>query len=447
PHWKRVLAGVLATVLVGVFETLFAAGCGILVDGLTTINANLQNGRGIFANIMIGDERIYNVPVTISGFDEAIKFIIVFGCFVLSLVLMKSLFVYAKEYLMSSVTQKVLRTLRHNIYSHVVYLPMRFFDKVKTGTTMNRIIYDVSNIEHCFSSGMTILQSIIFSFMFLGYMFFIEWELTLFACFMFPVSAYVLKYFSNQFRKVNRKITEQLAKINAYILESLSSIKIVKSYAREDYERKRFLDKVNQHYYYNMRSVRLTAFLKPINETVSLSGMIFVIGFAGYRMITGQMNMGDLTVFLVLLTMVYKPIKGLGDTPNVIQRALASADKIFSMLDEKPENITETGGSRDIANIEGGVVFDNVSFSYNGEDFVLDGISFKVKKGETIALVGPSGAGKSTIINLLMKFYHPQKGAIFIDDVNIRDITLKSLRSQIGFVPQETMLFSGTVIE
>lgn len=139
PYWKRILAGVLATVLVGSFETLFAAGCGILVGGLTTISANLQHGKGIFAKIMIGHERIYEVPVTISGYKDAIMFIVIFGGVVLLLVLMKSLFVYSKEYLMSSVTQKVLRTLRHDIYSHIVYLPMRFFDNVKTGTTMNRI--------------------------------------------------------------------------------------------------------------------------------------------------------------------------------------------------------------------------------------------------------------------------------------------------------------------
>jgi len=264
---------------------------------------------------------------------------------------------------------------------------------------------------------------------------------------MFPLSAYILKVFSVKFRAVNKRITDHIAEVNSYILESLSSIKIVKSYTKEDYEKRRFHDKMNQNYYYSMKAVRLTAFLKPINEIVSLGGMVFIIGFGGYLMITGKMNMGDLTAFLVLLTMSYKPIKGLGDTPNVIQRALASSDNIFSILDRQTEFIPEFNGKTDIDKINGEVEFRNIYFSYNSKEEVLKDLSFSVKPGETVALVGPSGAGKSTIINLILKFYLPDKGSIFIDGKDVHDISIKSLRSQIGIVPQETMLFSGTVLE
>jgi len=447
PYWKRILTGIVATMLVGFCETMFASGCGILVDGLTTISANIKNGRGVFAAITIGDQRIKTYDVTISGYEEALMFVLLFGLVVFGLVVFKGLFVYGKEYLMASVSQKVLRTMRNKIYSHVIYLPMQFFDREKTGATMNKITYDVSNIEYCFSSGISLVQSVVFTIVFLGYMFFIQWELTLFAVIMFPIAGYIIKYFSIRFRAVNKRITEHLAVVNSYILEALSSIKIVKSYTKEDYEKKKFHDKMSKHYDFSMRSVRLTSFLKPINEILSLGGMIFIIGFAGYRMINGQMNMGDLTAFIVLLTLAYKPVKGLGDTPNVIQRALASADNIFSVLDRQPELRPGFNGKIEIEKIKGEVIFEDVQFSYNGEDVVLKDLSFKVKPGETVALVGPSGAGKSTIINLILKFYIPNKGKILIDGINILDITIKSVRSQIGIVPQETILFSGTIFE
>ncbi len=447
PYWKRILAGIVATMFVGFCETMFASGCGILVDGLTTISANVKNGRGILAEITIVNQRIKIFDITISGYDQALMFVFLFALIVFGLVVFKGLFVYGKEYLMASVSQKVLRTMRNKIYSHVVYLPMQFFDREKTGATMNRITYDVSNIEYCFSSGISLVQSVVFTIIFLGYMFFIQWELTLFAVIMFPIAGYIIKYFSVRFRAVNKRITEHLAVVNSYILEALSSIKIVKSYTREDYEKKRFHDKMNKHYDFSMRSVRLTSFLKPINEILSLGGMILVIGFAGYRMINGQMNMGDVTAFIVLLTLAYKPVKGLGDTPNVIQRALASADNIFSVLDRQPELRPGFNGKIEIGKIKGEVIFEDVQFSYNGEDIILRDLSFKVKPGETVALVGPSGAGKSTIINLILKFYLPNKGKILIDGINILDITIKSVRSQIGIVPQETILFSGTIFE
>ena len=447
PYWKRILSGIIVTVLVGFCETIFASGCGILVNGLTTISASVREGRGIFGDITIGYDRIRTFNITISGYNEALYFVLIIGLFILGLVIVKSILIYAKEYLMASVTQKVLRTIRVNLYSHIIYLPMLFFDREKTGSMMNKITYDVSNIENSFSTCVTIIQSILFTVIFIGYMFFIQWQLTLMAIVMFPVSGYVIKLFSTKFRVINKKLTEHLSEVNSYILEALSSIKIVKAYTKEDYEKKRFRDKMDKHYYFSIKSVKLTAFLKPINEIISLGGMILIIGFAGYRMVTGQMNMGELTAFLVLLTMAYKPVKGLGDAPNVVQRALASADNIFSLIDRELESTPTMNGKLDIGKIKGEIIFDGVNFTYNGKDIVLKDMSFKVQPGETVALVGLSGAGKSTIINLILKFYIPSGGKIFVDGMDIRDITIKSLRSQIGVVPQETLLFSGTVLE
>jgi len=451
PHIKRISAGVLLTVLMGMCDLLFAPCFRILVNGLTDLNANIQKGFGLTAfiseKVTIGSKSITFFEYNIDGFGTAIRFLVFLGIGVIILILFKSVFIYGKEYIMASVVQKVLRTLRTEIYSHLLSLSMKFYDRGKTGSLMSRITNDVGNIEYSFLAGVDIVRAAVYTCLFLSYMFFRQWQLTLVTLIMFPLAGITIRYFGNRFRVISRRITNHLAEINAYLMETLSAIKIIKSYTREDYERKRFSQKMGDHYAFNMRSSRIIAAWKPVNEMLSQGGMLVVVLFSGYKMITGSMNIGDLTEFIILLTMVYKPLKTVGTTGSVIQKALASSENIFKILDAVPESMKEENDKVVLEKMKGDVVFKNVYFSYKENNFVLKGIDFHVNPGETVALVGSSGVGKSTIINLLLRFYTVDSGSILIDGCSVDKISLQSLRSQISIVPQETFLFSGTVIE
>jgi subfamily B ATP-binding cassette protein MsbA len=229
--------------------------------------------------------------------------------------------------------------------------------------------------------------------------------------------------------------------------ETISSIKIVKSYSRENFEKEKFRNKTKESYDFSLRSVFLVALLKPTNEIISVGGMVLVFMILGLKLINGGLLIGDLTMFIAFLTMSYKPIKTLGEVTEAIEKATVSAERIFEIFDTQIEPIKKVKTSTILKDVKGDVVFENVAFSYSGSESILHDINLTAKSGETIAFVGPSGGGKSTIINILMRFYEINSGRILIDNLNISHVTLDSLRSNISLVPQETILFSGTVLE
>jgi len=447
PYWKRILGGLLCTIFMGLSDAVLAPAFRILIDGLSEISTNVANGTGITATIKqsIRDTELYNF--TVSGRDEALKALFVFGAAIIGVVLLKSLFVFVKELLMASITQKILRTVRNQLYSRLVTLSMLYFDRGKTGEIMSRVTNDVIMIENSFRSAVVIIQACVYSVIFVTAMFLTDWQLTLFALIIFPLDGFVIKYFGDKIRAVSRRINLKIAEINAFLQETISSIKVVKSYVREDYEKGRFAKKANENYKFSMKSARLVALLKPINEILSSAGMLIVMLFCGYKVINGDMSLGILVQFVALLTMAYKPIKTMGETTQVIQRALASSERIFEVLDKESEFEAQKSGALEIENVEGEIVFENVSFSYNDADQVLNDITIKIQSGSKVAFVGKSGVGKTTVFNLLMRFYTVEKGRILVDGSNIKDITLESLRQQISLVSQETLLFSGTVTD
>jgi len=449
PYWKRILAGLICTFFMGLGDAVLAPAFQILLDGLSEISTNVKDGLGVKATIRIkeffGDSELFSYAI--NGRDEALKALLVLGVLIVAAVILKSFFVFAKELLMASVTQKILRTIRNQLYSRLITLSMLYFDRGKTGEIMSRITNDVTMIENSFNSAIVIIQAVIYSIVFITGMFLTDWQLTLFALIIFPLDGLVIKYFGDKIREVSRRINLKIAEINAFLQETISSIKVVKSFVRENYERSRFSKKANENYSYSIKSARLVALLKPINEILSSVGMLLVIMVCGFKVVNGDMSIGLLGRFVVLLSMAYKPIKTLGETTQVIQRALASSERIFEVLDKETEGEVQKSGTIKISDVKGNIVFDHVYFSYNGIDNVLENININIDAGSQIAFVGRSGVGKTTIFNVLMRFYIVEKGRILIDGINIKDITLDSLREQISLVSQEILLFSGTVSE
>jgi len=446
PHWKRIIAGVFFTTLMGLNDALLAPAASIFISAFSDISSSIEAGEILSVDIK---KEFFNkvFQINLQGVEEIKNALFIFIIAMILLVVLKGLFVLCKELLMNSAAQKILMRLRNNIYYHLLDLPMRFFDTGKTGEIMSRITYDVMMIEGSMNAFVVIIQSFIYTIIFVTGMFITDWQLSLFSLLVFPILAIVLKFFSNRIRNISKRIAVKLAEISSMLQETISSIKIVKSYTRQDFEKKKFAKKTKENYDFSIKSVFLVALLKPSNEILSVGGTILIMMFCGYKLINGSLLIGDLTQFLVFLTMAYKPMKTLGEVTQVLEKATASAERIFEIIDKKIEPLVQIEKPKKLKRIEGNIEFRNVEFSYNGKDKVLDNINITAKKGDTVALVGPSGAGKSTIMNLLMRFYDIKQGKIFIDGIDISEVSLDSLRSQISLVPQETQLFSGTVME
>lgn len=412
PHWRRMLIAMLCMggVAVG------TAGAAYLIKPVLD---------DIFVNKNEGMLRILPLAVLV-------------------LVIFKGLCSWGQTYLMSYVGQRIIHTIRQQIYDHYQTLSLSFFDRNPTGMLTSRVTHDVSYMQGAVSDAATGLVKDAFSIVgLIAVIFYRDWELATISVFVLPFALYPVVRFGRMLRRYSKNSQQTMGRLSVLLHETITGNRIVKAFGMEEHEMKRFKAENSRFFSFVMKTVRVRALSSPLMEFLGGIGIVLIIWYGGYSVIRGTSTPGNFFSFMAALIMLYEPVKRLSNANNTIQAGLAAAARVFEILDTKPE-ITDAPDAVELPAISRKIELRDVSFSY-GDTNVLSDINLTVEAGEMVALVGASGAGKSTLVNLIPRFYDVTKGAIVIDDTDIRKATVRSLRAQIGIVTQQSILFNDTI--
>jgi len=351
---------------------------------------------------------------------------------------------YGQTMLMSFIGQRVVTDLRGELYNHIQLQPLSFFTKNSTGILMSRITNDVNLIQGAVSEAVTSLFKDSFTLVGLIFViFYRDWKLALIAMVVFPLTVYPIARFGKKMRKVATGTQITMGRLTSLLQETISGTRIVKAFGMEDYEGKRFGKENENLFRFFMKAVSIRALSSPFMEFLGGLGIAAIVFYGGYHVIQGVSTPGNFFSFLTALIMLYEPVKRLTNVNNTVQQGISAATRVFDIMDITP-GIKNSENATELPRISDGIEIRNVTFSYDNEP-VLKNINLHIKSGEVVAFVGMSGGGKTTLVNLIPRFYDVTEGEILIDGHDIRDVTMESLRGQIGIVTQQTILFNDTV--
>ncbi len=367
--------------------------------------------------------------------------LVVIGAF-----LIKFVFAYGQTYYLSLAINRFTLRLRDRVYEHLQSLSLSYFTHRRTGALMSVLTNDINAI----SNGGTLLKDMVAAPIGLVggliWLFVVSWKLSLVAVLGVPVMALIIRAIGKRMRYIGQQTQMRLEDVTAVLQETIAGVRTIKAFATEPMEIRRFKERNYRSYRAMMDGVRTSAALRPLIELIGAGGIAFVLWYGGHLIVRGELDFGGLGSFLLTLNLVAQSMQTIGNINVTRQQVLAAAERVYrEVLDVQPE-VQELPGAPPMPPIEGHVEFQNVSFAYHrGGRLVLDNISFEMKPGMVVAVVGHSGAGKSTLADLIPRFYDPTSGCVLIDGIDIRTVQIASLRRQIGIVPQETLLFSGTI--
>lgn len=379
--------------------------------------------------------------------NKDIRGLIRLGLFTAALNITFVLLVKLRMYLMAKVSNNVLLTIRQELYTHIQKLSFNFFDSRPTGKILARIIGDVNSLKDVLSNSVTtLIPDFITICAVVAIMLVINWKLALASLISLPLMMFGLWFIQTRSHKRWQLHRKKSSNLNAFIHEDLSGMRIIQSFTAEDETGETFDQLLKEHRDSFVSAVVLNdAFGSVIDFSWGLG--IMSLYFVAIRLLgIGTDNVGTIMAFAMYISMFWRPIMNLSNFYNQLITNIAGAERIFDILDTKPD-ITDSSNVKELPEIKGEVVFDHVSFAYDADTNVLKDVSFRIKPGETIALVGPTGAGKTTIVNLLSRFYDVQQGNIYIDGHDVKEVSIESLRKQMGIMTQDNFLFSGTVAD
>lgn len=368
--------------------------------------------------------------------------------FLVVLLISESLLQYSFIYMSRWLGQSVIDNLRVRVFKHVLGLRLTYFDRTPIGTITTRTINDIETINDIFSQGLLqIIADLLTIFAIMAFMFYDSWELTLISLATFPLLIYATYLFKEGIKSSFQDVRQQVARLNAYLQEHITGMRIIQIFNAEQTEMKKFVHINAQHRDANIRSIWYYSVFFPVVEVI-LASAIGLMVWHGSNMVIrpeSSVSIGTLFAFILYLNMLFRPLRMLADKFNTLQMGMVAADRVFNLLDTN--STIENNGTHKPATINGAVDFDKVWFAYKDDDYVLRDISFKLEQGKTLAIVGATGSGKTSIINILNRFYEIQQGSIKVEGVNIRDYDLGALRDHIGMVLQDVFLFSGSIID
>jgi subfamily B ATP-binding cassette protein MsbA len=363
----------------------------------------------------------------------------------------KETFVFFQTYFMNRLGQAVLKDVRQAIYEKLLALSNNFYSSVKTGELVSRVTFDVGTIVNSITEGLTDLlwqpiQVIIYVviLIWIKVYFSISWWLILITVFIFPLIIFPVIAIGNKLRKISTSMQESMSDINSLLFETIYGIGVVKSFSAENYQKEKFKTHNNRYYKTMIKSVKRATIITPLGEFVGMLCTGVVLWCGGKDVVGGRLSAGAFIAFLAALLSLLNPLKRLSRLYGINQQAMAAITRVFDILDREI-TIKNKPAATELSDFKDSIEFKGIDFSYNKDRVVLNEINLKLSKGRILAMVGMSGAGKTTFVNLIPRFYDPDKGAILIDGKDIRDFTVESLRANIGIVSQETILFNDTV--
>ena len=400
----------------------------------------------LLAPIGVARPKLINIMVDdyIMQYDQTglIKMVIILVAFIIFNSLLRYVFIYATNLL----GQSVVKDLRVRVYNHIVGLRMRYFDQTPIGRSTTRTINDIETINSVFTQGIiTIAADVLSIVVVLAIMFYTSWRLTLICLITMPFLMLSTYVFKEKVKVAFQRVRKEISNMNSFLQERISGMRIIQIFNAERQEEEKFRS-INRSYTgANLNAITYYAIFFPVVEIIHYAAIALMVWWGASSFLEGSVSLGALIVFPIYVSMLFRPIRMLADKFNTLQMGIVAAERVFNLLD-RAEQIPDSG---DLTpdRITGKIEFEDVHFSYDGENEVLKDIRFSMNPGETLAVVGSTGSGKSTIINLLYRFYDIQSGAIHIDDHNNMEYDLNHLRSKIALVLQDIMLFSGTIYD
>lgn len=412
PHWKRLGLAVL---------------CMLVVSGSTGLTAYLI--KPAMDDIFIK--------------KDVVMLALLPGLFLL-VSLIKALSDWGSTYFLQSVGLRVVAGLRQELFDHIHGLSLSFFDKASTGTLMSRITNDIKEIQVSVNNAVSgLVKDTVTIVGLIFVVFYQNWKLAAIAVGVLPLAFFPLVHFGQKLRRLARRGQEKVAHLSVVLHESFTGVRIVQAFGMEEHEKRRFARQNAAVLDNQLQALRIDALSSPLMEFIGAIGISAIIAYGGYQVVRGVSTPGTFFSFLGALIMLYKPVKSLNKLNSTLQKGIASVLRVQEVLTQKSD-IVERPGALELTRVRGAVEFRNVSFAYDTTPVLRD-ISIKVNPGEVVALVGSSGGGKTSLVHLIPRFYDVTHGAILIDGVDIRDVTVRSLRRHIAMVTQHSFLFNDTI--